>query len=78
MRNQNYFEPISKLHDALPDNQMLNLILGAYNEIADLDKRFKALEDRIFAAGVQNVKAPEPTADMEPAPTEEVMPNENN
>lgn len=33
---------------------MLNLILGAYNEIAELEKKIKELEDRIFAAALRS------------------------
>ncbi len=33
---------------------MLNLILGAYNEIAELEKKIKELEDRIFAAALKS------------------------
>ena len=53
MRNQKYFEMISKFHDEIPENQMLNMILGAYNEIAELEKKLTYLENRIFAAAVK-------------------------
>lgn len=53
MRNQKYFEMISKFHDEMPENQMLNMILGAYNEIAELEKKLTYLENRIFAAAIR-------------------------
>lgn len=54
MRNEKYFELISKIHDQSTENQILNLILGAYNEIAELEKKIKGLEDRIFAAALKS------------------------
>lgn len=69
MRNEKYFELISKIHDQSTENQMLNLILGAYNEIAELEKKIKELEDRIFAAALRSGMAPTNT---EEAPTEDL------
>lgn len=65
MRNEKYFELISKIHDQSTENQMLNLILGAYNEIAELEKKIKELEDRIFTAALRSGMAPAPTEDTE-------------
>lgn len=67
MRNQKYFETISKIHDQIQDNQILNLILGAYNQIAALEAKVNELEQKIFAAALKTGMAPTPT---EEAPTE--------
>lgn len=69
MRNQKYFEMISKFHDEMPENQMLNMILGAYNEIAELEKKVTYLENRIFAAAATR----EPIADQEPPIAEDTV-----
>lgn len=53
MRNQKYFETISKIHDQIQDNQILNLILGAYNQIAALEAKVNELEQKIFAAALK-------------------------
>lgn len=54
MRNQKYFETISKIHDQIQDNQILNLILGAYNQIAALEAKVNELEQKIFAAALKS------------------------
>lgn len=54
MRNQKYFETISKAHDSLPDIQILNLILGVYNQIAALEAKVNELEQKIFAAALKS------------------------
>lgn len=53
MRNQKYFEAISKVHDQVQANQILNLILGAYNQIAALEAKVNELEQKIFAAALK-------------------------
>lgn len=69
MRNQKYFETISKIHDQIQDNQILNLILGAYNQIAALEAKVNELEQKIFAAALKTGVGPLPNEDpaLEPS-----------
>ena len=82
MRNPKYFEEISKVHDGLPQIQMLNLVLGAYNEVAALEQRVNQLEQKIFAAALksgivsnedQNVTTEDSTVAAAPEENVEVM-----
>ena len=47
MKNQHFFEQISRIHDNNYDVQLLNLILGAYQEIQELDKKNTELTTKV-------------------------------
>ena len=47
MINENFFEQISRIHDDNFNMRVLNLILGAYNEIKQLDKKNAELTTKV-------------------------------
>lgn len=47
MINENFFEQISRIHDDNFNMKVLNLILGAYNEIKQLDKKNAELTTKV-------------------------------
>lgn len=53
MRNTEYFKEINNIHSNSQIVKLLNLILGAYNEIAELDQKVIELQNRIYAAALK-------------------------
>ena len=47
MINENFFEQISRIHDDNFNMRVLNLILGAYNEVKQLDKKNAELTTKV-------------------------------